>query len=194
MRGHEEAIPMTRKTLHQAALASGVALAAASVTVACGQGADSEPSVGSSVDALKTVLDCQTQVGVCVQSAKTVADVTACNGALRSCLLSLFPDAGAPRFLGPLRFDASFPPLPTFPTAFPGFDAAPPVLPVFDAGAFPPPRFDAGLPPFPIFDAGRPPPPPAAIDAGVPSQGTCLVNLQACLFSQTSPTTCADHA
>jgi hypothetical protein len=189
LRGEEEVtFPMSRKIVGQRLSAAGLALAAVSATAACGQGPSPEPSE-SSTDALGTVLDCQTQAGTCLRSAKSAADLVACNGSLRSCLMSLFPDSGAPRFPGPIGFDASFPPIPT---GLPSFDAGPP-LPRFDAGLPPPPQFDAGFPPFPTFDAG-PPRPPAGGDAGVPSQPACLLSLQACLFSQTPPTTCADQA
>jgi hypothetical protein len=180
---------MIRKTAGRGVCVAGVALAAASVTVACGQGTGPEPS-SSSADALGTVLDCQTQAGTCLRSAKSAADLTACNASLRSCLLSLFPDSAAPTFPQPIAFDASFPP---FPTGLPSFDAGPPVFPRLDAGLPPFPQFDAGVPPFPAFDAGVPRP-PAGVDAGVPAQPACLLNLQTCLFSQTAPTTCADQA
>ena len=184
---------MIRKTAGRGVCVAGVALAAASVTAACGQGTGSEPSA-SSADALGTVLDCQTQAGTCLRAAKSAADLTACNASLRSCLMSLFPDSGAPTFPQPPAFDASFPP---FPTGLPSFDAGPPIVLRFDAGLPRIPQFDAGLPPFPppfpAFDAG-PPRPPVGFDAGVPAQPACLLSLQTCLFSQTAPTTCADQA
>ncbi|HLK35525.1 MAG TPA: hypothetical protein VKU41_02150 [Polyangiaceae bacterium] len=181
---------MNRKSKGQCAVVAGASLLGVGLVAACGQGPGAEPEP-TATDALSTVIDCQTQAGTCLQSAKTASAATTCNATLRSCLMSLFADAGRPTFPA---FDAAFPPPITFPRFDGGLTLPPLPFPRFDAGAFPrPPAFDAGLPPFPRFDAG-PPVPPQPRDAGVPANFTCLQDLQTCLGSKTTPTTCADQA
>ena len=155
------------------------AAAATGMLLACGQ-ADPGSALesDSTTDALNTVIGCQTQAFACAADAQAPSGATSCNTALRACLASLFPDAGA---------------LPTLPR----FDGGltPPVLtpPAFDAG-LPGRNLDAGVPVRPL-DAGLPPAPPVvAADAGAPSQVGCLVDLQTCLTTTFDVTKCATDA
>jgi hypothetical protein len=159
--------------LHKSAFALSFGTLAAMAAVACGQGADpssTELSSNSTSDALNTVITCQQQEAACGLDAGPTG-FAACQKALQSCLMSLFPDAAT---------------LPTLPT-LPEFDAALPTLPK------PPALPDAGLPKLPTppqFDAGLPTPPAGT----VPPEAACLDTLQTCLFSGTTPTTCATDA
>jgi hypothetical protein len=178
---------------------------------ACGQGASqSSRTLTGPIDALQTVIGCQTDRQTCVAAAMSISDVTQCDQQLRDCLMTLLPEGGlaGPPFPPPFAFDAA-PPVFTppnlpnpFALLFGDGGLALPRLP------FPFPFPDAGLqlPPPPSFpDAGfQPPPPPMLPEAGLPGAPTpggglppqfaCQVDLQNCLFSQTAPATCADNA
>jgi hypothetical protein len=172
---------MNGKLLGSAALTSCAGFTVAAVLAACGQAADpgSTESSSSSTDALNTVIGCQTDAFSCEADAGRTG-FASCQQGLQACLMSLFPGGGTP---------------PTFPSFDAGFPTRPPP-PSFDAGfPQPPPRFDAGLPRPPQFDGGRPTPPPVTLpDGGAPSQQGCLADLEKCLFSGTTPTTCATDA
>jgi hypothetical protein len=144
---------------------------------ACGQSAGPQPpeSSASSTDALNGVLGCQADAFACAADAQALPANIACQDALRSCLLSLLPDA------------ALVPTLPTPPT-LPTQPTLPPLPPL--------PTFDAGFPTRPTLPN---PPAPPAFDAGpaptgLPPQAQCLASTQACLASGTMPSSCATTA
>ena len=149
-----------------------VCLTLASLLAACTEATQapwsSERSATTSAD-LGAVQNCIAQSKSCVAAASTTSALSQCEQELKSCLDGLIAEAGAPS------------------------------LPAFDAGAGLPPgfSFDAGS--LPSFDASFPGLPDAALptfpgsEAGA-SASACIQDLETCLQSSTSPTTCASQA
>jgi hypothetical protein len=143
--------------------------ALASTLFACTHG--SEPSwsesSGTTAEELGAVQGCTSQSQTCISAATTTAALAACEQELGTCLASLVAEAGVP---------------------LPSFDAGLPINFSFDAGSLPPfGGFDGSLPTLP--DAGLPSFP--VPEAGSYPGSACIQELQSCLSSQTSPTTCA---
>jgi hypothetical protein len=165
-----------------------IGIAAASVFVACGQGATGTwgPPERSSTTAqeLTSVQDCVSQAQTCASGATSASASASCQQDLRACLAALCAEAGVPP-IGSFDAGGNVPPVGGNP---------------LDAGSLPPiGSFDAGLPPLP--DASIPPvtlpdaslPPVTFPDGGSFPGSACIDALQACLASSSDPLSCASQ-
>jgi hypothetical protein len=179
--------------IEPSALALGVACASV-FGLGCGQAqGESEsprPTDLAIENALRAVESCQAQARDCFTSG---GDANVCEEQLRSCLMSLLPEAGTPpprpeRDGGPAENDH-------------GRDGSRPMPPRDGAPPSDPPSPEGGTPPdHPSPDAAHRTLPDAAKGAltdpvgndGGPAVHSCVNDLRACLASSAKPSVCAE--
>jgi hypothetical protein len=180
--------------MEPSALALGVACASV-FGLGCGQApGESEsphPTDLTTENALRAVESCQAQARDCFTSS---GDANVCEEQLRSCLLSLVPDAGTP----PARPERDGGP----PGNDQGRDGSKPTPPGDGGPPSDPPSPDGGTPPdHPSPDAAHRTLPDAAKGAltdpvgndGGPAVLSCVNDLRACLASSAKPSVCAEE-